>query len=228
MTDCTARRYPVKCEQPGRWSVAGRSHQSDKRSIVMAKIQSIEDCPPLPVVEGVELRHCISCIGYAVGSDGSIWSCRPHRSKNTPDPWKQLRPQPNSNGYHTISVPVGTDGKRQMQKVSALVCEAFHGPRPYKMDCCHEDGNRLNDAASNLRWDTRRGNMQDAIHHGTVYGKHHHCGTEHPNAKLTDDQVREIRRVYNEQGLDAVCARFPFNRWHLTQVARGAVWKHVQ
>jgi HNH endonuclease/NUMOD4 motif len=51
-----------------------------------------------------------------------------------------------------------------------LVLEAFVGPCPRGMQCCHKDGNRANNKLENLRWDTQKKNEQDKKCHGT-YGK---------------------------------------------------------
>jgi hypothetical protein len=37
------------------------------------------------------------------------------------------------------------------------------------MDGCHNDGDPFNNAVTNLRWDTRSGNLRDKIAHGTDY-----------------------------------------------------------
>jgi hypothetical protein len=50
--------------------------------------------------------------------------------------------------------------------VHPLVLEAFVGPRPPGMECCHADGDKTNNALSNLRWDTKRANELDAIRAG--------------------------------------------------------------
>ena len=72
--------------------------------------------------------------------------------------------------------------------VHRLVLSAFVGPSPEGAAGCHYDGDRSNNHVSNLRWDGRAGNMQDAIRHDTAPR-----GERHGFAKLTRDQVRAIR-----------------------------------
>ena len=68
-----------------------------------------------------------------------------------------------SNGYSYIGL--SKDGISKRVLVHSLIAEAFHGPRPDGMDCCHIDGNRDNNAADNLRWDTRSNNIKDRWKH---------------------------------------------------------------
>lgn len=44
-------------------------------------------------------------------------------------------------------------------KVHQLVCEAFHGAPKDGQEVLHVDENGLNNAASNLRWGTRKENL---------------------------------------------------------------------
>lgn len=83
------------------------------------------------------------------------------------------------------------DGFGRNYFVSRLVLLAFVGPCSEGMECCHNDGNPLNNELYNLRWDTRSGNMQDAIRHGT-YG----IGMR-KRVKLNPSSVRKIRYMWN-------------------------------
>lgn len=49
-------------------------------------------------------------------------------------------------------------------KVHQLVCEAFHGPKPFeKSVVIHIDENSLNNRASNLKWGTQKENLNMPI-----------------------------------------------------------------
>ena len=76
------------------------------------------------------------------------------------------------------------------RRVGAWVLDAFVGTKPDGMECCHVDGDPLNNAIGNLRWDTHASNMADSSRHGT-----HVRGEQHPSAKLTEEQVIYIRRM---------------------------------
>lgn len=55
---------------------------------------------------------------------------------------------------------------RTTRYVHQLVLEAFVGPRPPGMECCHNNGNGLDNRPENLRWDTSSSNKLDLTRHG--------------------------------------------------------------
>lgn len=104
--------------------------------------------------------------GYAVDSDGCMWSswsrgCKPrtsefyHRMKLTI-----------CNGYAVCSLR-RSDGKMVTRGVHRIMMLAFVGPRPDGMQVCHWDGVRSNNRLDNLRYDTSLANSKDKIRHGT-------------------------------------------------------------
>jgi hypothetical protein len=98
---------------------------------------------------------------------------------------KALRPGHNKQGR--LQVVLCKDGITSRRQVHGLVLRAFVGP-PNGLECRHLDGNHLNNALYNLCWGTHLENMRDKKAHGT-----HRAGQEHPRAKLTWEQVSDIR-----------------------------------
>lgn len=56
---------------------------------------------------------------------------------------------------------------RDVRLVHHLVLEAFVGPRPDGMECCHNNGDPSDNRLENLRWDTSSSNKRDQLAHGT-------------------------------------------------------------
>jgi DNA-binding transcriptional regulator YiaG len=85
------------------------------------------------------------------------------------------------------------------------VYAAFHGEISAGLLVRHLDGNSLNNQLSNLAVGTQADNMADAMRHGTV-----RAGETHPSAKLSDAQVKEVRRRYAEGGMSqrAIAAEY--------------------
>lgn len=82
-------------------------------------------------------------------------------------------------GYHVIRVK--RDGKQRKLRIHRLVLEAFVGPCPDGMECCHNDGDPGNNRLSNLRWDTKSANEFDQVRHGThVSARKTRCKMDHP------------------------------------------------
>jgi hypothetical protein len=59
------------------------------------------------------------------------------------------------------------DSQTRTWFVHRLVARAFLGDGEPGEVVCHFDGNPANNRVENLRWDTQRANVQDAIRHGT-------------------------------------------------------------
>ena len=75
---------------------------------------------------------------------------------------KMLKPS-ETNGYQYVGL--SQDGIQKHHLIHVLVAEAFIGPRPEGMDCCHLDGNRDNNSLENLEWNTRSKNIKDRWKH---------------------------------------------------------------
>lgn len=58
------------------------------------------------------------------------------------------------------------DQKMFTRKVHRLVLEAFVGPCPDGMECCHNNGDPADNRLDNLRWDTLSSNAYDRVEHG--------------------------------------------------------------
>lgn len=122
-------------------------------------------------------------------------------------------------GYRKVSLGAAC----RDQRVHRLVLAAFVGsPLPCE-EACHSDGNRANNHLSNLRWDTRAGNHADKVKHGTTArGERNHL------AKLTADDVREIRRRLAGGDLGYEIARdFNVTAANISSIRKNKTWSHI-
>lgn len=130
---------------------------------------------------------------YYVSSTGRVVS---YRRGNR----RELRPSVNAYGYKVVGLTNAAHNSPKLF-VHRLVLTAFVGPCPDGMEGCHNDGDRTNNSVENLRWDTRAGNMQDAIAHGThpQAGKKS-CKYNHPfddeNTVVQGDGSRRCRACH--------------------------------
>lgn len=110
------------------------------------------------------------------------------------------------------------DGKLHRPKLHRIVMEAFVGPRPPKMDCCHANGDKSDNRLCNLRWDAREGNMQDSVRNGAVKK-----GSGHHNSILTETTVRELRK-----DIAALEKKYGVKLGTMMAVQTGRIWGHVK
>ncbi len=189
--------------------------------VLMATIHSIKDCPPLPEVEGVEVRHVVGFPGYAIGDNGRVWSCRTYNPRSAEvSRWRRLKAS--VSGY--LLVRLRKNGKPCTKTVPRMVAEAFLGPCPLGKEVCHGDGDKSNNLVTNLRWDTHQANIQDTIRHGTFSGLHR-GGENNPRAKFTLCEVRHIRRLANTDTHTAIAAMYDVDRSTISKIVTGDRYK---
>jgi HNH endonuclease/NUMOD4 motif len=68
-------------------------------------------------------------------------------------------------GYPTVYL-YRPGQKKKQEKVHRLVLLAFVGPAPDGHEALHDDGDRENPTLSNLKWGTRKQNVEDTLRHG--------------------------------------------------------------
>ena len=80
------------------------------------------------------------------------------------------------------------------------------------------------DATERERWNPRKGES----HPWTTNPELVYKGKEHPFAKLTDEDVLEIRRRYSEGALAADVAKdYPVSEGQIMHIVRGLGWQHI-
>lgn len=123
-------------------------------------------------------------------------------------------------GYHTVALCVGTMSKTKTRRVSRLVLEAFVGPCPAGKEAAHRNGVCDDDRLDNLEWKTPVANHADKHVHGTMYQ-----GSEHHNAKITEDLAKAIRSAEGEAR--AIAEGFGVSIHIVRQIRSGRTWKHA-
>lgn len=150
--------------------------------------------------------------GYLGTEDGRVFSIRSRRF---------LRPI-KAGKYLAVSLS-DHNGQQVRMYVHRFIAELVRGHIPDGLEVCHNDGNPMNNAAANLRWDTRSGNFADKRAHGTAT-----IGERHPMARLSEQQVREIRqRVASGVPQRRLCAEYGVSPMAISRAVRGVSWSHV-
>lgn len=124
---------------------------------------------------------------YSVSSDGEVGSRR--RGK-----FRVMKPRDNGWGYSAVKIC--TDSGKRSVLIHRLVAEAFIGPPPTPLHSInHKNGIRADNRVGNLEWVTRSENNHHAY---SVLGHKAARGEAHGHVKLTEANVREIRRRAGE------------------------------
>lgn len=165
--------------------------------------------------------------GYKFGSDGSVWSAwgsyEGHPGKVIGPKWRRLSGTPNNTGYPVVHLSVVGSYRRRLVSVHSVILEAFVGPKPApELDCCHNDGNRMNCALANLRYDTKKNNVADRRRHGTMIE-----GERSPNTKLSDHQVVKIRELAPAHTVSSIAFVYGVSRRSINRIVDRSSWKHV-
>lgn len=160
---------------------------------------------------------------YAVTKNGRVFSMSRidlHRNERK---GKWLKPSDCGNGH--LCVTLSVNGKKHKKYVHRLVLETYVGKCPKNMNCCHNDGDPANNNLSNLRWDTQKSNIRDAINHGVH--KHYQPGEEHPSAKLTEEQVILIFNAWHDGAYEEreLAEYFNLNRATVNDIIHKRSWK---
>lgn len=131
-----------------------------------------------------------------------------------------LRPLCHPGGY--IMVALHKDKKQRHRLIHRLVMAAFHGQS--KLEVNHKNGDKKDNRLENLEYVTPKQNGEHASRTGLVPR-----GENARSAKLTEAQVREIRRL-RELGvtLQVLADRYQVHIMNIHQIARRMTWKHVQ
>ena len=139
---------------------------------------------------------------------------------------KILKPIITKSGYVNVCLITGNDETRVTKRVHRLVAEAFCDNPEDKDEINHKDGNKENNKAENLEWVTRSENEQHAYDNNLVKVLK---GSEKPLSKLDEEDVRNIRKEYEDGCLQIELAeRYGVARQTISSVVNRKAWTHVQ
>jgi hypothetical protein len=130
-----------------------------------------------------------------------------------------LKPAVNLRGYQQYAL--GRYGGRHTAHL--LVMQAFVGPRPDGLDINHLNGIKTDNSLENLEYASK---SENGLHATRVLGKRR--GESHGNAKINEDDVREIRRLA-ATGLSQykIATLFNLTRPNVGYIVRRVAWSHV-
>lgn len=204
-------------------SIAGRLARSYKACLARHKRLTIglssARAEVAPTLEGEEWRRLPRSSRHEVSNLGRVrLAVRGHFSPSG----AILSQKRERNGYWRVSIC--NDGTVTHHHVARLVLEAFVGPASTpEHHAAHGDGDQSNNRLDNLRWASPAENQFDKWEHGTV-----RTGADSLNAKLTEEQVSEIRRLKAGGASYGQLQRsFPASYSTLKRIVDRETWRHV-
>ena len=157
--------------------------------------------------------------GYYVDREGNVYSTN---RAGTNGALLKLKPVHNGRGYTHIVIRMA-DGKAKTYQVHAIVLDAFVGPKPEGLEARHHNNVRDDNRLDNLSWATRSVNNLDKHAHGTMP-----IGEKHSQAKLTESQVKELRRkLHKGSTFAAISEEYGITHVTAARIYRGILWSHV-
>lgn len=131
-----------------------------------------------------------------------------------------LSPTKTPQGYLYVSLML--DGKARKFTIHKLVALAFV-ENPLSLPVVnHKDGIKENNHYSNLEWCTYGENNDHARDNGLV----HNFGEKHYAAKLSDDDIKEIKVLLSAGAYHReIAEKYGVGRQQITKIANGQAWR---
>ncbi|HEY4364947.1 MAG TPA: HNH endonuclease [Bryobacteraceae bacterium] len=151
------------------------------------------------------------------------WASSLGRIKNG-DSGRIKRPQPitsrySKTKYQQVTLSFGSKRDKITKSVHRLVALTFLGPSDLPIN--HRDADKSNNAISNIHYCTPSENVQHAIKMGLLQNRW--------RGKLSDDEVREIRRMKAEGAhVSQIMERYGLTQHHAFNVAAGRRYARVK
>lgn len=119
-----------------------------------------------------------------------------------------------SNGPHTVIV-------------HRLIAITFIPNQRNLKEVNHKDGDKSNNAVSNLEWCTRGENNSHAYRTGLMPLR---VGEKNGFSKLTNDEVLEILQLHKMYGTKqrAIAREYDVDHYTIARIINGSGWRHLQ
>lgn len=158
-----------------------------------------------------DIKPCV-VDGYFVSRNGNIYNRH----------GKQIYGRINRDGYICCTLHSKTYSLHRLIALSFIL-------NPNLLPCInHKDGNKINNHADNLEWCTYSYNTLHAYRHGLEKRMR---GEEHHSHKLSNDDVKYIRKVYKKRdsqyGAKPLADLFGVDRTTIRDIIRNKTWKEV-
>lgn len=111
--------------------------------------------------------------------------------------------------------------------IHRLIAKYFIGnPPKNKYSINHKDGNKLNNAVSNLEYCSQKENTRHAIKKGLFKNK----GVDHWKSKLSEKDIKDIRKIYKTGQISQtkLSKRYKVTQPAIYNIINKKIWRHVK
>ena len=154
---------------------------------------------------------------HAVNDCGDVINIR-HRAT--------LKPGVNKKGYLTVCLE-----NKRTRAIHRLVAETFIPNPENKPQVNHIDGNKQNNNVDNLEWCTNSENIRHAFDNNLIDTNkisQAMSGTNNHRAKLTEQEVREIRDLCYLNNDSEIAKLYFVSRSLISLIRNNKNWKHIK
>ena len=152
---------------------------------------------------------------YFVSEDGNVF-------RNE----KQLKPSKDTAGY--LGVQISKNGIVKRFMIHRMVGECYLDNVNNLPEINHEDGNKLNNRYSNLKWTTSSDNKKHAYNNGLMMAPK---GEKSKVSKLKNEDVIYIREKYKprdkQYNKEKLSTMFNISQSTINQIISNKTWKHI-
>ena len=152
---------------------------------------------------------------YFVSEDGNVF-----RNK------KQLKPSKDTAGY--LGVQISKNGIVKRFMIHRMVGECYLDNVNNLPEINHEDGNKLNNRYSNLKWTTSSDNKKHAYNNGLMMAPK---GEKSKVSKLKNEDVIYIREKYKprdkQYNKEKLSTMFNVSQRTINDIISNKTWKHI-
>lgn len=153
-----------------------------------------------------------------VSQDGEVYSLKAK---------KTLSVRIKQDGYLYVRIRL-KDHSEKCLFIHRLVALAFIPNPRNKPEVNHKDFDKTNNCDSNLEWVTRLENIEYSQKHDRYKKAYNNTGAKNPKAKLTEEQVISIRKLYNQGMCIADIAKKYRRGWStINNIVKGLTWTHL-
>ncbi len=170
-----------------------------------------------------EMREIPGYSDYYASDVGDIFSMKPFpaNKKDTFPRLRKLKPWKAGKGYYMVHLSI--DGKYPKFYVHRLVLLTFVGPCPPNHEGCHGSNGKKNNSLANLYYGTHSKNCnEDKLRDGTAL-----IGSKHHQAKLTEEQVLEIRKLHGKLSQRKIAETYGVLQQQISRIQSKQRWAHI-